>query len=286
MGEASRRSGRPVSFGLTHSDRRPDLYRRIIEFCRERATCPGACVRPQTTARGIGILFGLESRTPFDGAPVWQELRAATNGRKMQLLRDAVVPPAPDRRRRRPWHQGRSHQALRAALSTNRRAMTCPPDTSLAAIAEERGVSPSCGVHRATARDQRRAQLQLADPQPGPRCGRGDARRPARHAGPRRCRCTRRSDHRAASQPTFLLSYWVQRAQALDTRGGHPPPHLRHRRPVRDRREGPAVRRLVRRRERRRPRRARVAPARVRARPSGWRRAVRPTALPATSTRW
>ena len=89
MGEASRRSGRPISFGLTYSDRRPDLYRRVIEFCRDE-NASGACIRPQTTARGIGILFGLESRTPFDGVPVWQELRAATNGRKMQLIRDAA----------------------------------------------------------------------------------------------------------------------------------------------------------------------------------------------------
>ena len=51
MGEASRRSGRPISFGLTYSDRRPDLYRRVIEFCRDE-NASGACIRPQTTAQG------------------------------------------------------------------------------------------------------------------------------------------------------------------------------------------------------------------------------------------
>ena len=35
MGEISRRSGRPVSSGLVHSNRRPDLYTRVIEFTRE-----------------------------------------------------------------------------------------------------------------------------------------------------------------------------------------------------------------------------------------------------------
>ena len=83
MGEISRRSGRPVSFGLTQSDRRPDLYERVIDFV-EAGEPAGAMVRPQTTARGVGILFGLDTRTPFDRAPSWKELRAAVNGRKLQ----------------------------------------------------------------------------------------------------------------------------------------------------------------------------------------------------------
>ena len=48
-----------------------------------------ANVRPQTTARGIGLLFGLEARTPFDRAPAWKELRGSVNGRRLQMLRDA-----------------------------------------------------------------------------------------------------------------------------------------------------------------------------------------------------
>ena len=32
-------------------------------------------VRPQTTARGIGILFGLFNRTPWDRSPAFRELR-------------------------------------------------------------------------------------------------------------------------------------------------------------------------------------------------------------------
>jgi N-acyl-D-amino-acid deacylase len=35
MGDISRRSGRPVSYGLVQSDRRPDLYSRVIDFNRE-----------------------------------------------------------------------------------------------------------------------------------------------------------------------------------------------------------------------------------------------------------
>jgi N-acyl-D-aspartate/D-glutamate deacylase len=207
MGEASRRSGRPISFGLTHSDRRPDLFRRIIEFCRdENAT--GACIRPQTTARGIGILFGLESRTPFDGAPVWQELRAATNGRKMQLIRDAAF-------RQRliadaDVHGTKVDLAKLYVLPLDGPARyDCPSATSLAAIAEERGVSPAAafielllesdGVVNCNLpilnQDLTAVEEMLDDPLVT--LGLADA---GAHVG----------QIMDASQPTFLLSYWVQ----------------------------------------------------------------------------
>ena len=35
MGEVSRRSGRPVTFGLAQANRRPELYRRVVEFAKE-----------------------------------------------------------------------------------------------------------------------------------------------------------------------------------------------------------------------------------------------------------
>ena len=76
MGEISRRSGRPVSYGLVQSNRRPDLYQRVIEFTKEENE-RGAMVRPQTTARGIGILFGLFNRTPWDRRPAFRELHDA-----------------------------------------------------------------------------------------------------------------------------------------------------------------------------------------------------------------
>lgn len=88
MGEVSRRSGRPVSFGLTQHDSRPDLYARIIEMAKEENAL-GAVVRPQTTARSVGILFSLDTRTPFDRAPSWRELRCLINGKKLMALRDA-----------------------------------------------------------------------------------------------------------------------------------------------------------------------------------------------------
>ena len=67
MGEVSRRSGRPVSFGLLQHDSRPDLYARVIELAKDENAL-GANVRPQTTARSVGMLFSLDTRTPFDRA--------------------------------------------------------------------------------------------------------------------------------------------------------------------------------------------------------------------------
>jgi len=207
MGEASRRSGRPVSFGLTHSDRRPDLYRRIIAFCRDE-NVTGACIRPQTTARGIGILFGLESRTPFDGAPVWQELRAATNGRKMQLLRDAAF-------RQRLIADADVHGTkvdltkLYILPLDGPARYDCLPDTSLAAIAEERGVSPAAAFIELLLEsdgalncnlpilNQNLDAVEEMLDDPLVTLGLADA---GAHV----------SQIMDASQPTFLLSYWVQ----------------------------------------------------------------------------
>ncbi len=92
MGEVSRRSGRPVSFGLVHSNRRPDLYRRVIEFAKEE-NATGATVRPQTTSRGIGVIFNLANRHPF-GGEAWKELRDLTPAERLAVLED------PDRRAR------------------------------------------------------------------------------------------------------------------------------------------------------------------------------------------
>ena len=102
MGEISRRSGRPVSYGLVQSNRRPDLYAQVIDFTKEE-NAQGAMVRPQTTARGIGILFGLFNRTPWDRSPAFRELHDAAAGRAPgRDPRSRVAGPADRRRRRRP----------------------------------------------------------------------------------------------------------------------------------------------------------------------------------------
>jgi N-acyl-D-amino-acid deacylase len=205
MGEASRRSGRPVSFGLTQSDRRPDLYRRVIEFAREENET-GAALRPQTTARGVGVLFGLDSRTPFDRAPAWRELREAVNGRKLQQLRDAVF-------RQRLISDADVHGTgvdleRLYVLPDGPARYDCDPASSLAAIAHERGVSPAAAfIELALETDgalvcnmpflnQRLDAVEEMLDDPLVTLGLADA---GAHVG----------QIMDASQPTFFLTYWV-----------------------------------------------------------------------------
>ncbi len=86
LGEISRANGVAVTFGLTESARRPDLYKRVIDVC-ERENARGANLRPQTTSRGIGVLFGIHHRTPYDRFPAWQALRGQSLDDKLAILK-------------------------------------------------------------------------------------------------------------------------------------------------------------------------------------------------------
>ncbi|HYN34815.1 MAG TPA: amidohydrolase family protein [Ilumatobacteraceae bacterium] len=206
MGEISRRSGRPVSFGLTQSNRRPDLYERVIDFVKSENTA-GANVRPQTTARGVGILFGLETRTPFDRAPSWKELRSAVNGRKMQMVRDATF-------RQTLINEADVHgtpinlEEL-FVLPAGEARYDCDPANSLAAIAIARGVSPAAAFIELVLetdgalvanmpflnQDLSAVESMLDDPLVT--LGLADA---GAHVG----------QIMDASQPTFFLTYWIR----------------------------------------------------------------------------
>ena len=87
VGELSRQNNVRCTFGLAHSYRRPELYRRVIEFAEEE-NAKGAQLRPQTSSRGIGGLFGLDHRTPFDATPAWRELRSMSFAERVRALED------------------------------------------------------------------------------------------------------------------------------------------------------------------------------------------------------
>ena len=206
MGEISRRSGRPVSFGLTQSSRRPDLYERVIDFVKDENES-GANVRPQTTARGVGILFGLETRTPFDRAPSWKELRSAPNGRKLQMVRDASF-------RQTLINEADVHGTPidldeLFVLPAGDARYECDPANSLSAIAVERGVSPAAAFIELILesdgalvanmpflnQDLQAVETMLDDPLVT--LGLADA---GAHVG----------QIMDASQPTFFLTYWIR----------------------------------------------------------------------------
>jgi N-acyl-D-aspartate/D-glutamate deacylase len=206
MGEISRRSGRPVSFGLTQSNRRPDLYERVIDFVKSE-NAAGANVRPQTTARGVGILFGLETRTPFDRAPSWKELRGAVNGRKLQMVRDATF-------RQTLISEADVHgtpidlEGL-FVLPEGEARYDCDPANSLAAIAIARGVSPAAAfieliletdgalVANMPFPNQDLSAVESMLDDPLVTLGLADA---GAHVG----------QIMDASQPTFFLTYWIR----------------------------------------------------------------------------
>jgi N-acyl-D-amino-acid deacylase len=87
MEAVSRASGRPLTFAITQSERRPGLWSWVMEqtaAARER----GADLRPQTSARGTAILYGLVGRTPYDTLPAWAELMAKPWPQRLEALAD------------------------------------------------------------------------------------------------------------------------------------------------------------------------------------------------------
>ena len=98
MGRVTRDNGINATYGLAQNFRRPELFRKVIDFS-ERENRAGAHLRPQTTSRGIGGLFGLHHRTPYDRFGPWQTLRSMTLSERLahvkvsanrQALIDAV----------------------------------------------------------------------------------------------------------------------------------------------------------------------------------------------------
>ncbi len=168
MGEVSRRSGPPGHLRPHPDDRRPDLYRRVLDFVNEE-NAAGATVRPQTTARGIGVLFGLGHRTPFDRRPAWQALRDLPLDEK--LAADAR-PGAPGALIDEAEAHGARRSTLGAALRARPHERACPlrPTTRPTRLAAQRrarrGIAPAEAFIDLVLETRRRRVLQLPVPQP------------------------------------------------------------------------------------------------------------------------
>ncbi|MGA1372030.1 MAG: N-acyl-D-amino-acid deacylase family protein [Pseudomonadales bacterium] len=141
MSELSRVTGRPVTFGISQADARPELYRRVIEFA-QAGNAEGAHVRPQTTVRGIGLLVGLScSRSPWDNLPGWKVLRPLPLAEKLAILRD----PARRQALIAEADAGSSWVALDKLyiLDAADAAYYPRPENSLAGMSVARGLSPA-----------------------------------------------------------------------------------------------------------------------------------------------
>lgn len=209
LGEISRRSGRPVSYGLVQSDRRPDLYSKVIEFNLEE-NANGAHLRPQTTARGIGMIYNLFNRTPWDRSPAWRALRTLSREERMAALRN------PERRAQL-VAEGIETKLVMSyeqlfVLPVGDARYDCKAEDSLAAHAARRGVSPveafidlnlerdgALNVNYPILNHQLSAVEEMLD-MDLITLGLADA---GAHVG----------QIMDTSQPTFLLTYWVRERQ-------------------------------------------------------------------------
>jgi N-acyl-D-aspartate/D-glutamate deacylase len=146
MEDVSRSSGRPLTFAITQSDRRPGLWSWVMEQVAA-ARGRGADLRPQTAARGTAILYGLVGRTPYDALPAWAELMARPLAARIQALAD-------DATRRRLVEQADGSEGLSGPLAPKDPAKLyllppgvarydVGPQNSLAAEAARRGTTPA-----------------------------------------------------------------------------------------------------------------------------------------------
>jgi N-acyl-D-aspartate/D-glutamate deacylase len=203
----SRAAQRPFTFNLTNTFADPELWRQTLAFVRE-ANEAGARIRPQTTSRGIGVIFSLGHATPFDRWPAWQELAGRPIAEKLAAFAD------PERRDRlvAEADEGRGVEGFREffVLTPERGARyDCDPADSLSAHAERRGLSPAATYIDLALETDGAVILNwpvlnqdfsviaemLSDPLIA--LGLADA---GAHVG----------QILDASQPTFFLSYWVR----------------------------------------------------------------------------
>jgi N-acyl-D-aspartate/D-glutamate deacylase len=131
--EVARVSRRPVTFGLTQHEGRPDVHLEVLELVHLHAD-RDVVLRPQTTTRPVQLLFGLDTRTPFDRAPAWDAMRTLDPVRRLQALRDSAV-------RQRLIAEA---DEFGSPVDLDRLMVLAQPgEPSLATIAAQRGVSPA-----------------------------------------------------------------------------------------------------------------------------------------------
>lgn len=146
MEQVSRDSRRPLTFAMMQSDRRPDLWAWVMERVAE-IRGRGAQLWPQTTARGVGILYGLEGRTPYDAVAGWEDFAAATANDRRTALADperfAALVAAAEAPSEMRGPLAPKDPAAMFLLHPGAARYDISDDNSLAAEAARRGVSPA-----------------------------------------------------------------------------------------------------------------------------------------------
>lgn len=207
MAAMSRASGRPFTFNLTNTLADPQLWRQVLDFVSAENE-NGAKLRPQTTSRGIGYIFSLAHRTPFDHLPGWEILQGRSLSERVELLRRPEI-----RAQLIEGGDGRggveSTSEFFVLLPSRGARYDCNPEESLAAYAKRAGTTAVEQYLRFV--DESDGQVILNWPilnqnfsvigemltDPRVMLGLADS---GAHVG----------QILDASQPTFFLSYWVR----------------------------------------------------------------------------
>ncbi|EFC83859.1 amidohydrolase family protein [Parafrankia sp. EUN1f] len=146
MEQVSRDSGRPLTFAMMQSDRRPGLWSWVMQEVAA-ARGRGADLRPQTAARGSGILYGLVGRTPYDALPGWAELMARPWPERLAALADVGRRAALATEAERPVELSGplapKDPAKLYLLPPGSARYDVDPSNSLAAEAARRGITPA-----------------------------------------------------------------------------------------------------------------------------------------------
>jgi len=136
------RSGRPLSFTLLQSPIDPAAYKTLLAAL-EDAVAAGLPMAAQVAARAVGVLLGLElTLNPFSQYPAYREIAGRPHAERVAALSDPAF-------RARLLAEPPPH-ALRRLVSDWRllHILADPPDyepgpeTSVAVVAEARGVTP------------------------------------------------------------------------------------------------------------------------------------------------
>ncbi len=148
---------------------------------RSRTRSAGACGRRRRPGAS-GVLFGLQSRTPFDRSPAWQALRrpvlAGATARRC-AIRSGARCSSPRRRSTRPADRPRP---LSSCCRRGRPATTARPRRASPRTPSSEACQPAAAFIELALETDGARGVQLPVPQPVPRRGRGDARRSAGHA--------------------------------------------------------------------------------------------------------
>ena len=139
-------SGRPLSYSLLQSPRDPEQWRFMLAQMSQ-AKAAGLQIRAQVATRPVGVLFGLElTVNPFSSHPSYRAIKALPLAERVARLRD------PEFRARLLSEEAENARApgLSSARAWDRiypMGQDNPdyeptPDTSIAAIAAERGIDP------------------------------------------------------------------------------------------------------------------------------------------------